>query len=144
MSPTRRQFALLVAIIALASAAPGSTEAATPQRTITAIPLDSAAIGFGAVMQARAQTLRPAPPAGPGGRAPPAPPAARAPDQDVSAPGPSSDELAAEADPSVTPDLFNPKAHFAGDGYAAGSSIEGDQNHRHSTGGGMSLSIPME
>ena len=80
------------------------------------------------MMPAHAEVLRPAP----------------LPDQDISAPGPSEDALAAQADPSVEPGIFNPKTHFAGDGYAPGSSIDADQNHRHSTGGGMNLSIPME
>ena len=96
-------------------------------QTIAAVPLDGASAGGALVMQAHAQALLPAP----------------LPDRDLSAPGPSQDSLAGQADPSLTPGFFNPSAHFAGDGYASGSSIENDHNHRHSTGGLMSLSIPM-
>ncbi|TLU73418.1 hypothetical protein [Lichenicoccus roseus] len=106
--------------------AAGSTDAFT--HTVNAIPLDNVALPTGYVLQAHAQVLRPAP----------------LPDPDVSAPGPSRESLEAQASPSVSPDLFNPRAHIAGDGYAAGSSIDTDHNNRHSTGGGMSLSIPMQ
>ena len=97
------------------------------QNTIAAVPSD-AATGGGLVMQAHVQTLRPAP----------------LPDPDVSAPGMSGDALAAQSDASLAPGVFNSQSHFAGDGYAAGSSIETDHAHRHTTGGGMSLSIPMQ
>jgi hypothetical protein len=94
--------------------------------TIAAIPLDAAVSSGGLyMMQAHAEMLRPAP----------------LPDRDVSAPG--RDAVAAQADSSLAPGFFNPQSHFQGDGFAPGSSIEGDHNHRHSTGGGMNLSIPM-
>ncbi len=98
------------------------------QNTIAAIPLDGAAAAGGLVMQAHVETLRPAP----------------LPDPDVSAPGLSGGSLAAQGDASVSPGVFNSQSHFAGDGYAPGSSMETDHAHRHSTGGGMSLSIPMQ
>jgi hypothetical protein len=98
-------------------------------KTIPAIPLDQAVMGGGlVVVQAHAETLRPAP----------------LPDPDIGPPGPSSETLAAQSSPSVAPDFFNPNAHAIGDGYAPGSAIETDHNKRHSTGGGMSLSIPMQ
>nr|WP_321983737.1 hypothetical protein [uncultured Lichenicoccus sp.] len=134
-----RLFALMVAAACLLP--PGVARAADSQdlaprnagqdpapRTIDAIPLDNMALSTGLVVQAHAEVLRPAP----------------LPDPDVSAPGPSSEALEAQANPSVAPDLFNPQAHVAGDGYAAGSSIDADHNNRHSTGGGMSLSIPVQ
>ncbi len=98
------------------------------QNTIAAIPLETALGSGGLVMQAHAETLRPAP----------------LPDPDVSAPGMSGEALAAQGDASLAPGVFNPQSHFAGDGYAPGSSIETDHAHRHSTGGGMNLSIPMQ
>ena len=98
------------------------------QNTIAAIPLDAAAGSDALVLQAHAVTLRPAP----------------LPDPDVSAPGMSGGALEAQGDASLAPGVFNPQSHFAGDGYAPGSSIETDHAHRHSTGGGMSLSIPMQ
>ena len=98
------------------------------QNTIAAIPLEASLGSGGLVMQAHVETLRPAP----------------LPDPDVSAPGVSGDALSAPGDASVAPGVFNPQSHFAGDGYASGSSIENDHAHRHSTGGGMSLSIPMQ
>jgi hypothetical protein len=129
---TRRVTRLLLgAVLLLPSSAWQSAQAEaqpTGQQTTAAIPLDGAVMGGGLVMQAHAETLRPAP----------------LPNPDVSAPGPSNDALASQADPSLSPDLFNPQSHFAGDGYAPGSSIETDHIHRHSTGGGMSLSIPMQ
>ncbi len=110
----------------------GAAQAADSQepapRTVNAIPLDNMAFSTGLVMQAHAEVLRPAP----------------LPDPDVSAPGPSQEALEAQAAPSVAPDLFNPQAHVAGDGYASGSSLDADHNNRHSTGGGMSLSIPVQ
>lgn len=74
------------------------------------------------------ETLRPAP----------------LPDRDLDAPEASADTASARSDPTLTPGFISPSAHFAGDGYASGSSIEGDHSHRHSTGGLMSLSIPMQ
>jgi hypothetical protein len=100
----------------------------TGQQTVAAIPLDDAVMSGGLVRQAHVETLRPAP----------------LPNPDVRDPGPSNETLAAQNDPSLAPDVFNPKSHFAGDGYEPGSSIENEHNHRHSTGGGMSLSIPMQ
>ena len=122
-------FTLLLAAFPLGARA-ASVE---PAETVAAIPLDAAASGLAQVMQAHAQVLREAP-------LRPAP----LPDPDVSAPGPGSDALAAEEDASLEPGVFNPHGHFAGDGYEPGSSIEADKNHRHSTGGGVNLSIPME
>ncbi len=115
--------ALIAALLPLTARA----DPAPSPATAIAIPIDDLSIGRPVVMQAHAETLRPAP----------------LPDPDVSAPGPSSEALAAQADPSLQPGIFNPQAHFAGDGYAPGSSVETDHDHRHSTGGGMNLSIPM-
>ena len=138
MSRRSARFAPGLLAALLAAAAPAAVRAAgveqaEPPQTIAAIPLDAAATGFGLVMPAHAEVLRETP-------LRPAP----LPDPDVSPPGPSSAALSAQADPSLEPGIFNPRAHFAGDGYSAGSSIESDQNHRHSTGGGMNLSIPMQ
>lgn len=96
-------------------------------QTVAAIPLDEAVSNGGLVMQAHAQALRPAP----------------LPDRDFSVPGLNQDAPAAQTDPTLMPGFINSNSHFSGDGYAPGSSIEGDHNHRHSTGGLMSLSIPM-
>ena len=96
-------------------------------RTVAAIPLDEAVTNGGLVMQAHAETLRPAP----------------LPNRDFSLPTLNREAIAAQTDPSLVPGFINPNSHFAGDGYEPGSSIEGDHNHRHSTGGLMSLSIPM-
>ena len=125
---------LLVPAVLLPLSAHASSQSISPDTqgsnagTIAAIPLDEAVMnGGGFVMQAHAETLRPAP----------------LPNPDVDAPGPSNETLASQASPSVAPDFFNPTAHAIGDGYAPGSAIETDHNNRHSTGGGMSLSIPM-
>ncbi|WP_428376262.1 hypothetical protein [Lichenicoccus sp.] len=127
--PVRLAGMLLAAACLLPIAAVRAAEGQEPApRTVSAIPLDNVALSNGLVVQAHAEVLRPAP----------------LPDLDVSAPGPSSDALEAQASPSVAPDLFNPQAHVAGDGYASGSSIDADHNNRHSTGGGMSLSIPVQ
>ena len=115
---------MLVPLAARASSPPDPQSAG---RTVAAIPLDEAVTNGGLVMQAHAETLRPAP----------------LPNRDFSLPTLSRDAIAAQTDPSLVPGFINPNSHFAGDGYAAGSSIEGDHNHRHSTGGLMSLSIPM-
>ncbi len=118
-----------IALIAAPAQAASLTELQPmAQNTVDAIPSDRASGVAGLVLQAHAQTLRPAP----------------LPDPDVSAPGMSGEALAAQGDASLAPGVFNPQSHFAGDGYAAGSSIETDHAHRHSTGGGMSLSIPMQ
>lgn len=120
---------LLLPLSAQASSTPSSGQQNPDPKTVSAIPLDEAVMGGGlVVMQAHAETLRPAP----------------LPDPDVGPPGPSSEALASQASPSVAPDFFNPNAHAVGDGYAPGSAIETDHNNRHSTGGGMSLSIPMQ
>ena len=130
MHATRAIPVLLLAAAWLMPA--GAARAADSQEpaahTISAIPLDNVALPTALVVQAHATVLRPAP----------------LPDRDVSAPGPSSETLEAQASPSVAPDLFNPRAHIAGDGYAPGSSLDSDHNNRHSTGGGMSLSIPVQ
>lgn len=121
--------AVLLPLSAHASPQPAAPDTQSPNgQTIAAIPLDEAVMGGGLVMQAHAETLRPAP----------------LPNPDVDAPGPSNEALASQASPSVMPDFFNPTAHAVGDGYAPGSAIETDHNNRHSTGGGMSLSIPMQ
>ncbi len=97
-------------------------------RTVPAIPLDAAVMNGGlVVMRAHAETLSPAP----------------LPDRDRNAPEASADTLSAQSDPTLTPGFISPSARFAGDGYASGSSMENDHSHRHSTGGLMSLSIPM-
>ncbi len=121
---------LTAAVLAAGPAHASSLSELRPmaQNTIAAIPLDGAVGSGGLVMQAHVETLRPAP----------------LPDPDVSAPGMSGAASTAQGDASLAPGVFNPQSHFAGDGYAPGSSIETDHAHRHSTGGGMSLSIPMQ
>lgn len=118
---------LTVAMLPFSARAASETGSSSDLQTRAAIPLDEAVINGGLVMQAHAQSLRPAP----------------LPNPDVSAPRPSGDALAAQSDPTIGPDFFNSHSHFAGDGYSAGSSIENDHNNRHSPAGGMSLSIPM-
>ena len=135
MSRRIRLARLCALMLAAAMLAIGHARASSPielqpmaQNTITAIPLDAAVGGGGLVLQAHVETLRPAP----------------LPDPDVSAPGMSGGALEAQGDASLAPGVFNAQSHFAGDGYAPGSSIETEHAHRHSTGGGMSLSIPMQ
>jgi len=118
---------LMAAMLPFSARAASQTGSSSDTPARAAIPLDEAVMGGGLVMQAHAQVLRPAP----------------LPDLDITAPGPSGDALAAQNDPRIGPDFFNSHARFAGDGYAAGSSIENDHNNRHSPAGGMSLSIPM-
>lgn len=119
----------LAGVTALGATARASSlsDGAMFSQTVTVLPLARPATTGSLVMQAHAQALLPAP----------------LPDPDIGPPAPSSDALASEGDPSLQPNIFNPHDHFAGDGYAAGSNIEGDHNNRHTPGGGMSLSIPM-
>lgn len=126
--------ALALALLA-ACLAPRAAIAERPDLTAARRPMPLArSIGFdGAVLRDEVtatpvphSALRPAP----------------LPDRDLA--DPSGATLAAAGDASLTPGLFNPQSHFAGDGYAAGSSIDTDHNHRHSTGGGMNLSIPVQ
>ena len=79
------------------------------------------------VMQAHAQTLRPAP----------------LPNQDFDAPGLSAQALAAQDQASVGPSFYSSAKPFAGDGYAPGSTNDDRTSHRRA-GGGMSLSIPVQ
>ena len=78
-------------------------------------------------VQAGPETMRPAP----------------LPDPDVQDPAARQDARSAQGDASLTPGIFNMRSHFAGDGYAPGSSLETDQNHRQTVGGGMNLQVPM-
>lgn len=80
------------------------------------------------VIEAHAQALRPAP----------------LPDQDFDAPGPSAQTLAAQEQASVTPGFYAPTSHFSGDGFASGSTLDGDQANRHRRSAEMSLSIPVQ
>ncbi len=80
------------------------------------------------VKQAHAEVLRPAP----------------LPDQDLDAPGPGPDALAAQQQASLQPSFYAPAKHFSGDGFSAGSTLDGDHVNRAKPGGGMSLSIPMQ
>lgn len=118
----------LLAVLSGPALATGFSDMSLTPLTIPALRSDVAAGTVGLVQEAHAETLRPAP----------------LPDPDVTPPGPSSDTLASESDPSLGPGIFNPQSHFAGDGYEPGSSIDNDKNHRHTTGGGMNLSIPMQ
>ena len=123
--------ALLVAgaLLPVSAMASPSSDPGFGGRTVAAIPLDAAVMNGGlTVIQAHVETLRPAP----------------LPDRDLDAPGSSADTLSAQSDPKLTPGFISPGARFAGDGYASGSSMENDHSHRHSTGGLMSLSIPMQ
>ena len=92
--------------------------------SLSTLTLPSYAPAAPIVLQAHAETLLPAP----------------VPNRDI---GPPSETLSAQADPSLEPGVFNPRSHFAGDGYASGSNIEADQNHRHTLGAGMNLSVPV-
>ena len=80
------------------------------------------------VMQAHAEILRPAP----------------LPDPDLEAPEPSAQALAAQDQASVQPSFYSAAKHFSGDGFAAGSTLDGDHANRSRPGGGMSLSIPVQ
>ncbi len=100
------------------------SDASSSARLVWAPPLGAPAP---VVVQATAETMRPAP----------------LPNPDVEEPGPNQEALAAQSDASLAPGVFNMKSHFAGDGYAPGSNLETDQNHRHTVGGGMNLSVPM-
>ena len=79
------------------------------------------------VIQAHAQTLRPAP----------------LPNEDFDEPGLSPQALAAQDQASVGPSFYGAAKPFSGDGYAPGSTIDDRTSHRHN-GGGMSLSIPVQ
>ena len=95
--------------------------------SMPAIPTGFAPAGT-LVRQARAEVLRPAP----------------LPDQDFDAPAPGPDALAAQQQASLQPSFYAPAKHFAGDGFSAGSTLDGDHVNRARPGGGMSLSIPMQ
>ena len=82
----------------------------------------------GLVMQAHARILRPAP----------------LPDQDLEAPEPSAQALAAQGQASLQPSFYSATTHFSGDGFSAGSTLDGDHANRSRAGGGMSLSIPVQ
>ena len=94
-------------------------------RTIDAIP-GNAPIPV-IVTQAHAQTLRPAP----------------MPDQDFDGPGLNAEAIAAQNQTHVQPSFYSRGKHFAGDGFADGSTLDGNRANRAKPGGGMSLSIPM-
>ena len=96
-------------------------------RTMPAIPTGFATADV-LVKQAHAEVLRPAP----------------LPDQDLDAPGPGPDALAAQQQASLQPSFYTPARHFSGDGFSAGSTLDGDHASRAKPGGGMSLSIPMQ
>ncbi len=96
-------------------------------RTMPAIPIGFASADV-LVKEAHAEVLRPAP----------------LPDQDLDAPGPSPDALAAQQQASLQPSFYAPARHFSGDGFSAGSTLDGDHVNRAKPGGGMSLSIPMQ
>lgn len=81
----------------------------------------------GLVRQVHAQALKPAP----------------LPNQDFDAPGPDAQTLAAQGQTSVSPSFYGGSKHFAGDGYAPGSTLD-DRQNGHRAGGGMSLSIPVQ
>lgn len=100
----------------------------TALATVAAVPSDRLAAPVAVVVKAHAETLRPAP----------------LPNPDVDAPGPDAQQLAAEDQASLHPSFYANTKHFAGDGYAPGSTLENDQNNRRKPGGGMSLSIPMQ
>ncbi|MBE7212215.1 MAG: hypothetical protein INR65_14430 [Gluconacetobacter diazotrophicus] len=131
--------------LAVAVAKPGEQEIAslaerqidtTALATITATATDGlaapATVGTrtpGArVVQAHAETLRPAP----------------LPDPDVDAPGPDAAQIASQGEASLHPSFYSNSHHFAGDGFSPGSTLENEQNNRRKPGGGMSLSIPMQ
>ncbi len=95
--------------------------------TMPAIPTGFASADV-LVKAAHAQVLRPAP----------------LPDQDLDAPGPGPDALAAQQQASLQPSFYSPTRHFSGDGFSAGSTLDGDHASRAKPGGGMSLSIPMQ
>ena len=83
--------------------------------------------GLTIVTSAPADSMRPAP----------------VPNPDIDAPQARADRLAAESSPSVEPTLFNTRAHFVGDGYEPGSSLENARNNRETPAGGMNVLIPM-
>ncbi len=97
------------------------------EATMPAIPTGFASAAT-LVKQAHAAVLRPAP----------------LPDQDLDAPGPGPDALAAQQQASLQPSFYAPARHFSGDGFSAGSTLDGDHVNRAKPGGGMSLSIPMQ
>jgi len=97
-------------------------------RTLAPLTVDEAALPARAlVMPASAHALRPAP----------------MPDQDVEAPGLTRDALAAQKEASLSPSFYARKAQFAGDGFAAGSTLDEEHASRERPGGGMALNIPM-
>lgn len=104
-----------------------TTDALTSSRLIDMMPLGMPP-ARALVMQAHAQTLRPAP----------------LPDEDFDAPGLSAQALAAQNQTSVQPSFYAPAKPFSGDGFAAGSTLDEDRVNRHRGGGGMSLSIPVQ
>jgi len=122
---------VLLAPLSLAPVAALATRASIPTAHRAMAPLRSITLD-GAVLRTQTEA------APPGNALRPAP----LPDRDLAAP--EGGTLASQDEASVEPGLFNPQNHFSGDGYAPGSSIEADHNHRHSTGGGMNLSIPVQ
>ena len=113
---------------ATALAAFGGSPATSRQR----MPLTPGAAGAITILQASIRTaptqvMQPAP----------------VPDAGITAPEAGGDALAAERSPSIEPYLFNPRNHFAGDGYAPGSSLENAQNNRETPAGGMNVLIPV-
>lgn len=103
------------------------TASLSAQQTIPAMPTGSMP-ATALVVQAHAQRLRPAP----------------LPDPDYEAPGPDSQALAAQGATSVRPSFYSAAQHFSGDGFASGSTLDEDRAAHHHTGGGMSLSIPVQ
>ena len=104
-----------------------TTSLSTAAATMPAMPSGSRPAAS-LVMQAHAQVLRPAP----------------LPDQDLEAPEPSAQALAAQSQTSLQPSFYSAATHFSGDGFSAGSTLDGDHANRSRPGGGMSLSIPVQ
>ncbi|WP_428392458.1 hypothetical protein [Lichenicoccus sp.] len=120
----------LAAAIALsAMALPVAALAGDPTSSPGKMSLTPGAGGGMTIVQAaHAQAMRPAP----------------VPDPDIDAPQAGADRLAEESSPTVEPYLFNPRNHFAGDGYEPGSSLENARNNRETPAGGMNVLIPVQ